>query len=55
MVENILILGNGFDLAMERKTSYGRLFKIFEFIYLFYFLVKKFAISSWMLKTMIFF
>lgn len=23
MVENILILGNGFDLAMERKTSYG--------------------------------
>lgn len=23
MVENILILGNGFDLAMGRKTSYG--------------------------------
>ncbi|WP_195978566.1 hypothetical protein [Streptococcus lutetiensis] len=23
MVENILILGNGFDLAMERKNSYG--------------------------------
>lgn len=27
MVENILILGNGFDLAMGRKTSYGDFLK----------------------------
>lgn len=27
MAENILILGNGFDLAMERKTSYGDFLK----------------------------
>lgn len=37
MVENILILGNGFDLAMGRKTSYGDFLRFLNSIsFLFY-------------------
>ncbi|SEI62391.1 Bacteriophage abortive infection AbiH [Streptococcus sp. 45] len=32
MVENILILGNGFDLAMGRKTSYGDFLRFLDLI-----------------------
>lgn len=32
MVENILILGNGFDLAMGRKTSYGDFLRFLNLI-----------------------
>ena len=49
MVENILILGNGFDLAMGRKTSYGdflRFLNSLSFLEL--------SINKLMLKIMIF-
>ncbi|MEE0950029.1 MAG: AbiH family protein, partial [Streptococcus equinus] len=32
MVENILILGNGFDLAMGRQTSYGDFLRFLDLI-----------------------
>ncbi|WP_270277498.1 AbiH family protein [Streptococcus infantarius] len=53
MVENILILGNGFDLAMERKTSYEDFLRFLNSLsFLLY--CQKLIINKLMLKIMIF-